>query len=84
MEDQVEGIKYLNSLGFIDPQRVGVMGWSYGGYMTLQLLLYAPEYFKAGAAGAPVTNWLNYDTIYTERYLGLPSENPTGTATARR
>lgn len=78
VEDQKEGIKYLLSLGFADPNRIGVMGWSYGGYMTLQCLLNAPEIFKAGAAGAPVTNWLNYDTIYTERYLGLPSENPDG------
>ena len=61
-----------------DPRRIGVMGWSYGGYMTLQCLLHAPEIFKAGAAGAPVTNWLNYDTIYTERYMGLPQDNPNG------
>jgi dipeptidyl-peptidase-4 len=78
VEDQKEGVKYLLSLGFADPNRIGVMGWSYGGYMTLQCLLHAPEVFKAGAAGAPVTNWLNYDTIYTERYMGLPSENPDG------
>jgi len=78
VEDQKEGIKYLLSLGFADPNRIGVMGWSYGGYMTLQCLLHAPEVFKAGAAGAPVTNWLNYDTIYTERYMGLPAENPDG------
>jgi dipeptidyl-peptidase-4 len=76
--DQVEGVRYLVSLGFVDPQRVGVMGWSYGGYMTLQCLLEAPDVFQAGAAGAPVTNWLNYDTIYTERYLGLPSDNEQG------
>ncbi|MDR3718360.1 MAG: DPP IV N-terminal domain-containing protein [Bryobacteraceae bacterium] len=78
VEDQKEGVKYLLSLGFADPNRIGVMGWSYGGYMTLQCLLHAPEVFKAGAAGAPVTNWLNYDTIYTERYMGLPWENPDG------
>jgi dipeptidyl-peptidase 4 len=78
VEDQKEGIKYLLSLGFADPNRIGVMGWSYGGYMTLECLLNAPEIFKAGAAGAPVTNWLNYDTIYTERYMGLPSENHDG------
>jgi dipeptidyl-peptidase-4 len=51
------------------------MGWSYGGYMTLYCLLHAPEIFKAGAAGAAVTDWRNYDTIYTERYMGLPQEN---------
>ncbi len=78
VQDQVAGVRYLLSLGFADPQRIGVMGWSYGGYMTLQCLLHAPEIFKAGAAGAPVTNWLNYDTIYTERYMGLPEDNPDG------
>jgi dipeptidyl-peptidase-4 len=78
VEDQVLGVNYLLSLGFADPRRIGVMGWSYGGYMTLQCLLHAPETFKAGAAGAPVTNWLNYDTIYTERYMGLPQDNPNG------
>jgi dipeptidyl-peptidase-4 len=78
LADQLEGIRYLTSLGFIDPQRIGVQGWSYGGYMTLYCLLHAPDVFKAGAAGAAVTDWRNYDTIYTERYLGLPSENEQG------
>ena len=54
------------------------MGWSYGGYMTLMCLLTAPDVFTAGAAGAPVTDWRNYDTIYTERYLGLPEDNAAG------
>ena len=54
---------------------VAVSGWSYGGYMTLYCLLHAPEVFKAGIAGAAVTDWRNYDTIYTERYMGLPQEN---------
>jgi dipeptidyl-peptidase-4 len=75
LEDQKEGIQYLLSKGFADPERIGVMGWSYGGYMTLYCLLHAPEIFKAGAAGAAVTDWRNYDTIYTERYMGLPQEN---------
>ncbi len=78
LADQLEGIRYLESLGFIDKERIGVQGWSYGGYMTLYCLLHAPEVFKAGAAGAAVTDWRNYDTIYTERYLGLPSENEQG------
>jgi dipeptidyl-peptidase-4 len=78
LADQLEGIRYLTGLGFIDPQRIGVQGWSYGGYMTLYCLLHAPDVFKAGAAGAAVTDWRNYDTIYTERYLGLPSENEQG------
>ncbi len=76
--DQKEGIKYLIGLGFVDAERIGVQGWSYGGYMTLMCLLHAPEVFKAGIAGASVTDWRNYDTIYTERYMGLPADNEEG------
>ncbi len=71
-------MKHLISMGFTDPKRIGIHGWSYGGFMTLYALLNAPEIFKAGAAGAPVTDWRMYDTIYTERYLGLPAENEKG------
>jgi dipeptidyl-peptidase-4 len=78
LADQLEGIRYLVAQGFVDPNRIGINGWSYGGYMTINALLNAPDVFRAGIAGAPVTNWQNYDTIYTERYLGLPSENPDG------
>lgn len=78
LEDQLAGVKHLLSLGFVDPQRIGIHGWSYGGYMTLYSLLNAPDTFKAGIAGAPVTDWRNYDTIYTERYLGLPEDNSDG------
>ncbi|HEV3329597.1 MAG TPA: DPP IV N-terminal domain-containing protein [Bryobacteraceae bacterium] len=78
LADQVAGVQYLISLGFADPQRVGIRGWSYGGFMTVNALLNAPDVFRAGFAGAPVTNWRNYDTIYTERYMGLPEENPDG------
>ncbi|GIU72985.1 MAG: peptidase S9 [Bryobacteraceae bacterium] len=78
LADQLEGIRYLTGLGFVDPERIGVQGWSYGGFMTLYCLLHAPEVFRAGAAGAAVTDWRNYDTIYTERYLGLPEENEEG------
>ncbi len=78
LADQLDGIRYLTGLDFIDPARIGIYGWSYGGYMTLYSLLNAPTVFRAGIAGAPVTNWRNYDTIYTERYLGLPSENAEG------
>ncbi len=78
LEDQVEGVKYLLSLGFVDPARVGISGWSYGGFMTLYSLFNAPDKFAAGIAGAPVTDWRNYDTIYTERYLGLPQQNEEG------
>lgn len=78
LADQQEGVRHLRSMGFVDPARLGIYGWSYGGYMTLYALLNAPDLFRAGIAGAPVTDWRNYDTIYTERYLGLPSENPEG------
>ncbi len=78
LADQVAGVKYLMSLGFADARRVGIRGWSYGGFMTVNALLNAPDVFHAGFAGAPVTNWRNYDTIYTERYMGLPEENRDG------
>jgi dipeptidyl-peptidase-4 len=78
LEDQETGVKHLLSLGFVDPKRVGIHGWSYGGFMTLYALLNAPDLFRAGVAGAPVTDWRLYDTIYTERYLGLPDENEEG------
>jgi dipeptidyl-peptidase-4 len=78
LADQLAGIKHLVSLGFVDPDRIGIHGWSYGGFMTLNAMLNAPDVFRCGFSGAPVTSWLNYDTIYTERYMGLPSENPEG------
>ena len=78
LSDQLLGVEHLISLGFVDPKRIGIYGWSYGGYMTLYSLLNAPDVFRAGIAGAPVTNWRNYDTIYAERYLGLPADNPGG------
>ena len=73
--DQKAGVEYLVKLGLVDPERVGITGWSYGGYMTLHSLLLAPDVFKVGVAGAPVTDWHNYDTIYTERYMGIPEQN---------
>jgi dipeptidyl-peptidase 4 len=75
LADQIAGVRYLISLGFADPARIGIRGWSYGGFMTVNALLRAPDLFRAGFAGAPVTDWLNYDTIYTERYMGLPQDN---------
>jgi dipeptidyl-peptidase-4 len=75
LEDQKAGLRHLISMGFVDLARIGIHGWSFGGYMTLYSLLNAPDLFAAGIAGAPVTDWRNYDTIYTERYMGLPSEN---------
>ena len=78
LADQVAGIRHLISLGFVDPERIGIRGASYGGFMTANALLNAPDVFRAGFAGAAVTDWRNYDTIYTERYMGLPQENPDG------
>jgi dipeptidyl-peptidase-4 len=76
--DQLAGVAWLKSQPFVDPARVGVFGWSYGGYMTLMLFGQSPGTFKAGVAGAPVTDFRLYDTHYTERYLGTPAENPEG------
>jgi dipeptidyl-peptidase-4 len=76
--DQVAGVRWAVERGLADPERVGVYGWSYGGYMTLHCLVQAPEVFRAGVAGAPVTHWDGYDTHYTERYMGTPETNPTG------
>ncbi|HBY58381.1 MAG TPA: S9 family peptidase [Solibacterales bacterium] len=78
LADQLEGVKHLLSMGFVDPAKIGISGWSYGGFMTLTALLHAPDTFRAGIAGAAVTDWRQYDTIYTERYLGLPRENEEG------
>jgi dipeptidyl-peptidase-4 len=78
LEDQLTGVEYLKSLPYVDGARIGIRGWSYGGYMTLFALTHAPEVFKCGAAGAPVTDWKFYDSIYTERYMRTPSENPAG------
>ncbi len=76
--DQVAAVRWAVERGLADPRRVGVYGWSYGGYMTLQCLMRAPGVFRAGVAGAPVTHWDGYDTHYTERYMGTPETNPTG------
>jgi dipeptidyl-peptidase 4 len=78
VRDQVDGVRWLVQQGLVDPQRVGVYGWSYGGYMALMCLARAPETFKAAVAGAPVTAWDGYDTHYTERYMGTPQANPEG------
>jgi dipeptidyl-peptidase-4 len=78
LKDQLEGIAQLKKLPFVDPARLGITGWSYGGYMTLTAATRAPELWKAAVAGAPVTHWKYYDSIYTERYMKLPKENPEG------
>jgi dipeptidyl-peptidase-4 len=76
--DQMQGARWLGSQAYVDPARIGVWGWSYGGYMTLMLMFKAPEIFRAGVAGAPVTDWGLYDTHYTERYLDRPQDNSAG------
>jgi dipeptidyl-peptidase-4 len=76
--DQVLGAQWLGSQSFVDASRMGVWGWSYGGYMTLMLAFKAPEVFKAAVSGAPVTDWTLYDTHYTERYLETPQTNGEG------
>jgi len=76
--DQVQGAGWLAAQSFVDPDRIGVWGWSYGGYMSLMLMFKAPEIFRVGVAGAPVTDWELYDTHYTERYLDRPQVNAAG------
>jgi dipeptidyl-peptidase-4 len=78
LEDQVAGVEHLRALPYVDPDRIGIWGWSYGGYMTLMALFKAPEFFRAGVAVAPVTDWHLYDSIYTERYMKLPGDNEDG------
>ena len=74
VEDQLSGAAWLKQQDFVDPERIGIYGWSYGGYMTLKLLEAAPGFYAAGVSGAPVTDWGLYDTHYTERYMGMPNE----------
>ncbi|MFW6092800.1 MAG: alpha/beta fold hydrolase [Pseudomonadota bacterium] len=78
VRDQTVGARFLQSQSWVNPQRIGVFGHSYGGYMTLMCLMRAPAIFKAGVAVAPVTDWRLYDTHYTERYLSTPLANPQG------
>ena len=78
LSDQRDGVQYLKSLPYVDSNRIGIWGWSYGGYMTLHAMFEGGDDFKAGFAGGPVTDWRYYDTIYTERYLGLPQKNEKG------
>ncbi|WP_313223946.1 S9 family peptidase [Pseudoxanthomonas mexicana] len=78
VDDQLRGIEWLKSQAFVDPARIGVYGWSNGGYMTLMLLAKHDEAYACGVAGAPVTDWALYDTHYTERYMDLPKANEAG------
>jgi dipeptidyl-peptidase-4 len=79
LADVVAGVEWLKSQPWVDSERIGIWGWSYGGYMAAFAMTHS-DLFKAGIAGAPVTDWKNYDAIYTERYMRLPSDNPEGYA----
>jgi dipeptidyl-peptidase 4 len=76
--DQMVGVDYLKSLPYVDPDRIGVSGWSYGGFMTISLMLREPDVFKVGVCGGPVTDWKYYEVMYGERYMDTPEENPEG------
>jgi len=76
--DQMKGVDYLKTLPYVDPERIGVHGWSFGGFMTLNLMLRHPDVFKVGVAGGPVVDWKMYEVMYGERYMDTPAENPEG------
>lgn len=78
MKDQMEGVKFLKSLPYVDADRMGVHGWSYGGFMTTNLMLTYPDVFKVGVAGGPVVDWQYYEVMYGERYMDSPQDNPEG------
>ncbi|MGD8439216.1 MAG: DPP IV N-terminal domain-containing protein [Holophagae bacterium] len=78
LPDQLAGVGWLRGQSWVDPERIGIWGWSYGGYMASYALTHAPGVFAAGAAVAPVTDWRLYDSIYTERYMSTPEANPEG------
>lgn len=78
LNDQIEGAKYFASLPYVDKERIGIWGWSFGGYMSALCITAGADYFKTAVAVAPVTNFRYYDNIYTERYLGLPKDNASG------
>jgi dipeptidyl-peptidase-4 len=78
VRDQADAVRALAERGLVDLERVGVYGWSYGGFMTLMCMAKEPDLFRVGVAGAPVTDWDGYDTCYTERYMGHPRDNPEG------
>ena len=78
MQDQMCGVEYLKSLPYVDAERLGVHGWSYGGFMTTSLMLNYPDVFKVGVAGGPVIDWKWYEVMYGERYMDTPEQNPEG------
>jgi dipeptidyl-peptidase-4 len=76
--DYIEAAKYFGSQSYVDKTRIGIFGWSYGGFMASNCITKGADYFKTAVAVAPVTNWRFYDNIYTERYMRTPKENPLG------
>ncbi|MEG1749338.1 MAG: DPP IV N-terminal domain-containing protein [Tannerellaceae bacterium] len=78
MADQMEGVNFLKTLPYVDASRIGVFGWSYGGFMATNLMLTHPDVFKTGVAGGPVIDWSKYEIMYGERYMDTPDENPEG------
>ena len=80
MQDQMKGVEYLRSLPYVDMERLGVHGWSFGGFMTISLMTNYPDVFKVGVAGGPVIDWKWYEVMYGERYMGTPQDNPEGYA----
>ena len=82
MRDQMKGVEYLKSLPYVDADRIGVHGWSFGGFMTISLMTNYPDVFKVGVAGGPVIDWKYYEVMYGERYMDTPQENPEGYASS--
>ena len=78
MQDQMKGVEYLKSLPYVDANKLGVHGWSFGGFMTISLMLNYPDVFKVGVAGGPVIDWKWYEVMYGERYMDTPQQNPEG------
>lgn len=78
MRDQIKGVEYLKSLPYVDSERLGVHGWSFGGFMTTSLMTTYPDVFKVGVAGGPVIDWKYYEVMYGERYMDTPQSNPEG------
>jgi dipeptidyl-peptidase-4 len=78
MKDQMVGVDYLKKQNYVDANRMGIFGWSYGGFMTTSIMTRYPDVFKAGVAGGPVIDWTYYEVMYTERYMDTPQENPEG------
>ena len=80
MQDQMKGVEFLKSLPYVDADRLGVHGWSFGGFMTISLMTNYPDVFKVGVAGGPVIDWQWYEVMYGERYMDTPQQNPEGYA----